>query len=834
MALLTLASALGGRRAFASEAPEAAPPRRLLGPEELCPKGKVPSDWLERCLQGNLLYGHVEPDPDFVPEVGNGFVATVVNSDTIYSAGFFNGDALNKCKPPPSMWCGAMSHRARIPAYRVSVAGALEDVQQALDVERAVFLSRGSTSGGAVVVDEAWYAPYDEPSLLVHEIRLNNTGSSSQVVKLKANASDSSDDLDVEAIDQKGVYGISGSNKVPEIAGTDRTRVAMVANKPPPSITLAANEQRTFYALTVVMTSLKSDDPESEALGTLQKYVGDGSFSAASGLREAHAAKWESRADGGRLEVEGDLSLAQALNASLYYIRTSVRDDWAYGISPGGLASNRYNGHTFWDQETWMYPPILVLEPELARSMLQYRFDRMDHAKEKAQACKPVPDAFLEEFTPFFQEHGGMKAEFWTKNKYKDSELAHPHCNKDYQDRVAPEALMFPWESATTGTETVYLDGKLGPWGMFEQHLNGDIAFAIRQYYYLTGDTDWLRDVGFPIVNGTASFYSARLEERPGEDGAWDFKTVMGPDEYAFPVVNSGYTNLVTQMTLEFAVEAAKELGYAGAAYSQFEAQAKGIHIPTADKVPGRPDLKGGYHPEYEGFPEGSPGKIYPPSPPCNASDGCVKQADAVLLSFPLGMEMEPQVLANDLTFYENVTDPNGPAMTWAMFAVGWFTVGDTARAAKMFPRGFANVHQPFLVWSEYPATFEDHGAVNFITGAGAFLNSVVFGTSGMRLEKYRLLFNPPPPSATGTGATRLVVHSLHFLGARLRQEVDEDSMRYELLEPGPDGASLCLKRSGHGEKELQVGKAVGCPRGKAEIRRCEAAESTERRLAFV
>jgi trehalose/maltose hydrolase-like predicted phosphorylase len=560
--------------------------------------------------------------------------------------------------------------------------------------------------------------------------------------------------------------------------------------------------------------------------------VGDGSFSEASGLRSEHSAQWEGRAAGGRLEVEGDLSLAQALNASLYYIRTSVRGDWAYGISPGGLASNKYNGHTFWDQETWMYPPILVLEPDLARSMLQYRFDRMDHAKEKAQACKPTLGAFLEKYDGTFQEHGEMKAEFWTNNSFDD--IDHAHCNKDFQDRVSPEALLFPWESATTGTETVYMDGKLGPWGMFEQHLNGDIAFAIRQYYYLTGDKDWLRDVGFPIVNGTASFYSARLEERPGEDGAWDFATVMGPDEYAFPVLNSGYTNFVAQITLDFAVEAARELGHTGAAYSKFEAQAKGIRIPTADTVPGRPDLEGGYHPEYEGFPDGSPGKsYYPASPPCDAPNGCVKQADAVLLSFPLGMEMEPQVLANDLMFYENVTDPNGPAMTWAMFAIGWFAVGDTDRAAKMFPRGFANVHQPFLVWSEYPATFEDHGAVNFITGAGAFLNSVVFGTSGMRIEKERLLFDPPPPSATGTNATRLVVHSLHYLGARLRQEVDEASMRYELLESAP-GGPLCLKRSGHGERELLVGKAVGCPRGKAEIRPCQAVENTERRLAFV
>jgi hypothetical protein len=53
-------------------------------------------------------------------------------------------------------------------------------------------------------------------------------------------------------------------------------------------------------------------------------------------------------AGGGGLEVEGDLWLAQALNASLYFIRSSIRADWAHGLSPGGLASTDYGGHTFW------------------------------------------------------------------------------------------------------------------------------------------------------------------------------------------------------------------------------------------------------------------------------------------------------------------------------------------------------------------------------------------------------------------------------------------------------------------------------------------------------
>ena len=92
---------------------------------------------------------------------------------------------------------------------------------------------------------------------------------------------------------------------------------------------------------------------------------------------------------------------------------------------------------------------------------------------------------------------------------------------------------------------------------------------------------------------------------------------------------------------------------------------------------------------------------------------------------------------------------------------------------------------------------------MNFITGAGGFLQSLIFGTGGMRISRGALTFNPPPPSATGTNATRLVVHSFHYLGSRLRQDVTTNATTYELLEAGPMPLSLSC---GGGAKVLRVG----------------------------
>ena len=246
---------------------------------------------------------------------------------------------------------------------------------------------------------------------------------------------------------------------------------------------------------------------------------------------------------------------------------------------------------------------------------------------------------------------------------------------------------------------------------------------AARQYWYTTGDRAWLEAVGFPLANGTASFYAARVQPAAsGAAGKWDFNMAMGPDEYAYPVNNSAYSVAAAQIALNFAAEAARELGYAAAnpaVYEAFEAKAAGLTVATEAHVPTRPDLVGGYHPEYSGFPR-------------NPTAPQVKQADSIMLAFPLGVDMPAAVLANDLSFYDGITDPNGPAMTWAMFAVGWMTAGDFNRSKSHFLRGFANVQEPFKVWTETPGG----GTVNFITGAGGFLQSVLFGSSGMRIGR--------------------------------------------------------------------------------------------------
>jgi len=106
--------------------------------------------------------------------------------------------------------------------------------------------------------------------------------------------------------------------------------------------------------LAAIRTGLESDDPVADALADWQA----GMAVTPTALYAEHAAAWDILWESG-FEVKGRPDVAAVVNSSLYYLLSSVREDRTNSLSPGGLASNGYNGHSFWDCETWMYPSIL-------------------------------------------------------------------------------------------------------------------------------------------------------------------------------------------------------------------------------------------------------------------------------------------------------------------------------------------------------------------------------------------------------------------------------------------------------------------------------------------
>jgi trehalose/maltose hydrolase-like predicted phosphorylase len=289
---------------------------------------------------------------------------------------------------------------------------------------------------------------------------------------------------------------------------------------------------------------------------------------------------------------------------------------------------------------------------------------------------------------------------------------------------------MWPWESAFTGQEVC---PSWAPTGALEQHISGDVSYAVWQYYLMTGDLQWLSAVGWPILQGVAEFWSSRVT-LSGADGLYHIEGVIPPDEYAVNVTDSVYTNVVAAMALQFATTAAALLHEPSD--PQWSSIAAHMYVPYNSSAD--------WHPEYEGYALGTK----------------IKQADVVLLGFPLGYPLAKSTRSNDLKYYESVTDDGGPAMTWAMSAVAYLEIGDPDTAALRFARGYANAQAPFNVWTETPTG----GAINFITGAGGFLQSVIYGYPGLRVHESELALNPQLPPNVSRLALKAVSSATQLL----------------------------------------------------------------------
>ena len=266
---------------------------------------------------------------------------------------------------------------------------------------------------------------------------------------------------------------------------------------------LKAGETYSFAITGSSITSAHHDDPlnEAERLTIFSKLEGKDR------LINNHKAAWQElwKSD---IQIVGDEQAQQDVHSMLYHLYSFVREGSNMSISPMGLSGLGYNGHIFWDSELWMYPALLVMQPKMAKSMIQYRFDRLEAARRNAF------------------NHG-----------YKGA--------------------MFPWESAGTGVEETPVWALSGP---FEHHITGCVGFAAWNYFAVTQDKDWLRNTGWPLLKETADFWASRVERKG--PGKYEINNVVAADEWAENVDNNAFTNAVAITNLKAANKAAVLLGF--------------------------------------------------------------------------------------------------------------------------------------------------------------------------------------------------------------------------------------------------------------------------------
>ncbi|QPP08719.1 haloacid dehalogenase [Streptomyces bathyalis] len=429
-----------------------------------------------------------------------------------------------------------------------------------------------------------------------------------------------------------------------------------------------------------VDTAHTSDAPERSALAASRGAAVRGwerSFA-------AHSAAWKRlwRSD---IQVNGRPELQKWLRSAQYGLFASSRRGGDDSIAPAGLSSDNYAGVIFWDAETWMFPALLATHPDLARSVLDYRYRTREGARTNAR--KLGHDGLFYGWTT------GRDGDLWKECHSWDP----PHCRT-------------------------------------QNHLQSDIALAAWQYYLATGDREWLRERGWPLLKGIAEFWAGRAGKNA--DGSYSVKNVAGPDEYSNGVDDGVFTNAGAATALRHATRAAGLLGETAPA--QWTKIAGKLRIPY--------DKKNKVFEQYDGY-DGS----------------TIKQADTVLLQYPLEWPMSKATARRTLDYYAARTDPDGPAMTDSVHAVdaaqndepGCSTYTYLKRSIEPFMRS------PFALFSE--ARGEQAGAADphagqpaqdFVTGKGGFLQVFTHGLTGQRLREGKLKLDPMLPPQLSEGVT--------------------------------------------------------------------------------
>ncbi|MBA3073399.1 MAG: glycoside hydrolase family 65 protein [Anaerolineae bacterium] len=202
------------------------------------------------------------------------------------------------------------------------------------------------------------------------------------------------------------------------------------------------------------------------------------------------------------VEIEGDPALQQGVRFNTFHLLQSVGRDGKTNIAAKGLTGEGYSGHTFWDSEGFAVPFFLYHSPQIAKSLLEYRYFTLEGARTRARQMS----------------HSG--------------------------------GALFPWRTINGDECSSYY-----PAGTAQYHINADIAIALKKYYMATNDKSFIAEMGAEILFETARIWAQVGWFAPSKGGKYSIPCVTGPDEYTVLVDNNAYTNYMAREHLSFAID---------------------------------------------------------------------------------------------------------------------------------------------------------------------------------------------------------------------------------------------------------------------------------------
>ncbi|MFT4048407.1 MAG: glycosyl hydrolase family 65 protein [Solirubrobacterales bacterium] len=308
--------------------------------------------------------------------------------------------------------------------------------------------------------------------------------------------------------------------------------------------------------------------------------------------------------------VEGDDEMQQAVRFALFHLLQASARGERRAIPAKGLTGSGYDGHAFWDTETFVLPVMTYTWPQAARDALHWRHNTLDMARERAK-------------------------------------------------QLSLDGATFPWRTIAGRECSGYWPASTAAF-----HVSADVSDAVLRYVRATGDEDFHEEVGVPILVETARMWL----KLGAYDNRGEFRIagVTGPDEYSAIVDNNVYTNLMAARNLRGAAAAAVRFPEAAATLDlgpeepeAWLAAADAIHIPYDEVRKVHPQADNFTHHEVWPFDEMTPSD-YPLMLNYPYFDlyrkQVIKQADLVLALFTNGDYFTPEQKRRNFEYYEAVT----------------------------------------------------------------------------------------------------------------------------------------------------------------------------------
>jgi alpha,alpha-trehalose phosphorylase len=425
------------------------------------------------------------------------------------------------------------------------------------------------------------------------------------------------------------------------------------------------------------------------------------------------------------VELDGDAEVQQAVRFGLFHVLQAGARGENRPIPAKGLTGPGYDGHAFWDTETFVLPVLTLTAPDAAASVLRWR-------------------------------HGALPAAL---------------------DRAAQLGLAgaaFPWRTINGEECSGYW-----PAGTAAFHINADIADAVIRYADATGDAKFARGTGLELL-----IHTARLWRSLGHHdaaGRFHIDGVTGPDEYSAIADDNVYTNLMARKNLLAAATAAeshpdraRELGIDAEESAGWRDAAESMYIPYDEALE--------VHPQAEGFTRhlvwdfaGTPPDHYPLLLHYPYFDlyrkQVVKQADLVLAMHLCDTDFTAEQKARNFTYYEPLTvrDSSLSACTQAVIAA------ETGHLSLAF-----DYLGEAALMDLQDLEHNTRDGVHIASLAGSWL-ALVCGFAGLRHHEGVISFAPRLPEGLTRLAFNLIIHA-----NRLHVEVTQQRARYQLAGGDP------------------------------------------------